>query len=99
MKKLLIILMLFVIFSLSAQELDGNWNYTITYENGGIQTGIITFNKSTMTIDNTNHIYSIRDEFLFIGNIGYYYEMKDEVLTLTPAFGGIRHIIQLRRIK
>lgn len=99
MKKLIFILMLFITFPLFAQDFIGKWDYTITYETGGIQTGLIVINKSTIVIDDTNHTYSVKDGFFFIDNMGYYYEIKDDILILTPAFGGLRHIIKMKRIK
>jgi len=92
-------LMLFMAFPLFAQDFGGKWDYTITYKSGGIQNGLIIINKSNIIIDDTNHFYYIKDEFFFIDNMGYYYEIKNDILILTPAFGGFPHIIKMKRIK
>lgn len=99
MKKLITIFMLFATLSVFAQNFGGKWDYTIVYETGGVQAGIIVINRSTMTIDNTPHLYSIKDNIFFIDNLGYYYEIKDDTITLIPAFGGFRHIIKMKRVK
>lgn len=99
MKKFIIVFMLFIVFSVFAQDITGKWNYTITYEGGGVQNGVIILGKSIITIDNTSHNYSIKDGIFFIDDLGYYYSIKDDILTLIPAFGGSPHIIKMRRVK
>lgn len=91
--------MLFMALSVFAQDTTGKWDYTITYEGGGVQTGVIILGKTTITIDNTSHTYSIKDGIFFIDDLGYYYSIKDDILILIPAFGGSPHIIKIKKVK
>lgn len=108
MKKFLVCIFFFGLFSISAQskgkELLGEWFFSGNEDITSIscffnENGTCVIRRSIYTSVSFN--YEIKDNILFINEQGYYYNFynqKNNVLVLIPAFGEATQIIQMIKL-
>jgi len=94
MKKINVLILMFVSLSAFAGEINGSWQLkSFTWEDEFVFVGEIEFFDSTYTMhslsgeDYTSN-WHMEEEYLFLGSCGFVFERVDSNhIKITPAFG------------